>query len=90
MEEGRLFPEGGRPRRLAQAFGLVNEDEIVHEDRPVQNYSPRYIYLVLEAYRREKISLGKLAELLSIEIAEARELVWDLEMDSKEELLSED
>jgi Zn-dependent peptidase ImmA (M78 family)/DNA-binding XRE family transcriptional regulator len=71
------------PHRLAQALGLLNEDEIVQEDRPVQNYSPRYIYLVLEAYRREKISLGKLAELLSIDILEARELVWDLEMNAE-------
>ncbi len=71
------------PDRLARVLGLLNEDEIVQEGRPVQNYSPRYIYLVLEAYRQEKISLGKLAELLSIGITEARELVWDLELDTE-------
>lgn len=71
------------PDRLARALGLLKEDETVQENKPVQNYSPRYIYLVLEAYRHEKISLGKLAELLSIGITEARELVWELEIDPK-------
>ena len=65
---------------LARSLGLLGDLPVdAHDDIP--HGSSRYTYLVLEAYREGKISLGKLAELLGIGVEDARDLVWDLHVD---------
>ncbi len=55
------------------------QPDSVDEEVPASNAPPslpeRYRALAIEAYRRAKISIGKLADLLRIDIYEARKLV---------------
>lgn len=62
--------EERQPEVLARALGLTGESEV--------DYPLRYKYLALESYQRERISLGRLAEMLRVDLEDARELVWDL------------
>jgi Zn-dependent peptidase ImmA (M78 family)/DNA-binding XRE family transcriptional regulator len=63
---------------LARAFGLPDGAELARIDGAGGGYPLRYTYLALEAYRRGKISLGKLGELLGQDLADVRELVWEI------------
>lgn len=67
-----------QPEVLARALGLEEESEPDLGRFEEEGYPLRYKYLALEAYQREKISLGRLAELLGMNLEDARELVWDL------------
>lgn len=67
-----------QPEILARAWGLEEEHQPNLDRFEEAGYPLRYMYLALEAHQRDKISLGKLAELLRMDLEEARELVWDL------------
>ena len=77
--------ERHQPEILAQALGLAAESVAGTPAGSVLRYPPRYVYLALEAYKRAKISLGKLGELLGKSLAEARELVWTLDLETDDE-----
>lgn len=69
-----------QPVVLARVLGLPEEPEAnLERFEEERGYPLRYRYLVLEAYQRTKISLGRLAELLRYDLEEARELAWNLE-----------
>ncbi len=77
--------EQHQPEVLAQALGLEDERLAATPDGLELRYPPRYVYLALEAYKRAKISLGKLGELLGKSLAEARDLVWTLGLEPDDE-----
>jgi Zn-dependent peptidase ImmA (M78 family)/transcriptional regulator with XRE-family HTH domain len=58
----KALDDAGRGRQMASHFGLPEPDHA--EDR--KRFQHRILALALEAYRREEISRGKLAELTSM------------------------
>lgn len=68
-----------QPEVLARVLDLPEEPEAdLDRFEEERGYPLRYKYLVLEAFQRAKISLGKLAELLRYDLEDARELAWSL------------
>jgi Zn-dependent peptidase ImmA (M78 family)/transcriptional regulator with XRE-family HTH domain len=78
-----------RPEALAHALVETDGQGIDGRIQSAERYPVRYVYLALEAYRRSEISLGKLAELLGQDLAEARALVWDIGAEPEEPLAHE-
>lgn len=70
------------PDVLARTLGLADEQEDERRAALERRYPLRYLYLALEAFRRAKISLPKLAQLLDQSIDETTKLVRSLGLEA--------
>jgi len=66
--------------RIRRAEGV----EAIDFDSPAER---RFGQLVLRAYKQEKISIGRAAELLDMDLLDARELAWLWRVDESSEVL---